>query len=92
MTKQELISYLSDSEIADDAQVCLSSILLHTSEDGDFEVIFDYPVAGIAYHPEDNEIRFVVSSETYGEAYQLAQFGVEKVELVGGPSQDDCDS
>lgn len=81
MTKKELIESLSD--LPDNADICLSTFMLATTEDDEgYNVILDQPIGGIAYHEDDNEIRFVVVAEKYKDAYSLAAFGVAKVEKL----------
>jgi hypothetical protein len=74
MTTKELIETIKD--LPDDTHVCLSTIhYLSEDKEGEFEMIFDYPISGIAYNKRDNEVRFAIKTKKHKDAYALAAFG-----------------
>lgn len=84
MTKRELVEALD--RFPDDAIVCLSTLLLHATDEGDkgetYKVVLDQPIQGIAFHEEDRELRFVVVTKTYADAAPMSAFGVSSVDFL----------
>lgn len=60
MTKGDLIEWLKD--VPEDANVMLSRYFLIDKDEG-VSGILDIPIHGIAYSPNDNEVRFAVNDE-----------------------------
>lgn len=68
MKKRDLIEYLS--KYPDDYDVCLSTYMIVPAEamdedlleEGDFQVVVDHPIIGIAANDETQEIRFILSN------------------------------
>jgi len=62
--------------LPDDADIELSKLMAFDDEEmsNEYTVILDYPILGIAYNKDSNEIRFVVAAEDDSKA-MLMKFG-----------------
>jgi hypothetical protein len=76
MTKKEFIEALSSSDYPDNAHVELSRLIAVDLKDENseaYDVLLDFPIIGLAYNPECNDLRLVLECPT--DMKWLKKFG-----------------
>lgn len=89
MKVKELIQTLS--EYPGEASVELGRLIAIKTEDGKdsaYDVILDFPIIGIAYHDQDNDVRLLVQEDHSLELFGKVTPFVDSIETDTSPLKE----